>query len=222
MSTGQLDAEYLYEEYETLQWERPWEWGLVAIDMLLMENQIPFIAVRILFEILKTEHDKAVDLTACAQNMFKNYLPPGMRTSTSPIHCRDVRCLLYLLYWSIHPNPKLDNRLMQPLPDPPTSGMDPAKKLETDGISIRRRQQWWPFSRFLEPFSFMDIIFSHGTVEIPQLEISDTSIQLLQNPIAFDKCYHSVTSHVTNSWMPLMPIPRTWRCCARRMFLMSS
>jgi hypothetical protein len=195
---AKLDAGYLDEEYETLRWERPWEWGLVAMDMLLMENQIPYVAVRILFDILKTEHDRAVDLTACGQNMFKAYLPAGMRTSTSPIHCRDVRCLLHLLYRSLLPSPKLDNGLMEPPPNPPSSGMDPAKKLETSGIRISQRRRWWPMSHFQEPFSFLDITFSHGTVKIPQLVISDTSIQLLQNIIAFEKCYYGITSHVAN------------------------
>ncbi|GJN30370.1 hypothetical protein PR202_gb18667 [Eleusine coracana subsp. coracana] len=180
------------------EWERPWEWGLVAMDMLLMENQVPYFAVRILFDILKTEHDKAVDLTACARNMFMTYLPAGMRTSTSPIYCGDVRCLLHLLYRSLLPSPKLDNRLMEPPPNPPKSGMAPAQELETDGIRISRRQRWWPLSHFQEPFSFLDIIFSYGTVKIPQLEINDTSIQLLQNLIAFEKCYHGITSHVAN------------------------
>ncbi|KAK3148299.1 hypothetical protein QOZ80_3BG0293300 [Eleusine coracana subsp. coracana] len=195
---AKLDAGYLDEEYATLQWERPWEWGLVAMDVLLMENQVPYFAVRILFDILKTEHDKAVDLTACARNMFMTYLPAGMRTSTSPIHCGDVRCLLHLLYRSLLPSPKLDNRQMEPPPNPPKSGMAPAQELETEGIRISRRQRWWPLSHFQEPFSFLDIIFSHGTVKIPQLEINDTSIQLLQNLIAFEKCYHGITSHVAN------------------------
>ncbi|KAL6649274.1 hypothetical protein ACP70R_013498 [Stipagrostis hirtigluma subsp. patula] len=163
-----------------------------------MENQIPFIAVMILFDILRTEQDKDVNLTACARNMFKKYLPAGMRTSTSPIHCGDVRCLLQLLYRSLLPNPKLDNRLMEPPPNPPAFGMDSAKKLEADGIGISRRRQWWPLSCFQEPFSFLNIVFSHGAVKIPQLEISDRSIQLLQNLIAFEKCYHGITAHVTN------------------------
>jgi hypothetical protein len=192
-----LDARYLGEQCEARQWERPWEWGLVALDMLLMENQTTYAAVRILFDILKTEHDKAVELTACARNMFKTYLPAGMCTSTSPIHCRDVRCLLHLPYRSLLPSSKLDNRLKPP-PNPLTSGMDPAKKLEADGIKIIRRQRWWPMSHFQEPFSFVDIIFSYGTVKIPQLEISDTSIQLLQNLIAFEKCYYGIMSHVAN------------------------
>ncbi|KAF0912925.1 hypothetical protein E2562_019493 [Oryza meyeriana var. granulata] len=194
-----LDAGFLDHEYETLQWERPWEWSLVAIDMLLLENQIPFVSVRILFDILKTEHDKAVDLTACARNMFNKYLPAGMRTSTCPIRCQDVRCLLQLLYRSLLPNPKVRSDLMEPPPKPPKTGIDPAKKLESDGVVItRRRQWWWPLSRFQEPFSFLDITFSHGKVQIPQLEVSDASIQLLQNLIAFEKCYQGATSHVAN------------------------
>uniref|UniRef100_A0A0D9VPV7 Uncharacterized protein n=1 Tax=Leersia perrieri TaxID=77586 RepID=A0A0D9VPV7_9ORYZ len=196
-----LDAGQLDHEYETLQWERPWEWSLVAIDMLRLENQIPFVAVRILFDILKTEHDKSVDLTACARNMFNKYLPAGMRTSTHPIHCQDVRCLLQLLYRSLLPNPKSRSNLMEPPPKPPRTGIDPAKKLDTDGVGITRRRQWWwwPWSHhFQENFTFLDIIFSHGKVQIPQLQVSDASIQLLQNLIAFEKCYHGTTSHVAN------------------------
>ncbi|KAG8073578.1 hypothetical protein GUJ93_ZPchr0006g40797 [Zizania palustris] len=197
---SKLDAGFLDQEYDTLQWERPWEWSLVAIDMLLLENQIPFVAVRILFDILRTEHDRAVNLTACARNMFNKYLPAGMRTSASPIRCQDVRCLLQLLYRSLLPNPKVGSRLMEPPPKPPRPGMDPAKKLETDGVGITRRQQWtwWPWSRFQEPFSFLDIVFSRGKVQIPQLEVSDASIQLLQNLMAFEKCYHGTTWHVAN------------------------
>jgi hypothetical protein len=50
---------------------------------------------------------------------------------------------------------------MEPLPNPPASGMDPTKKLETDGISVFTIQyqnkgagwrQWWPSSRFEELF----------------------------------------------------------------------
>ena len=137
-----MDAGYLDEEYETLQWERPWEWGLVAMDMLLMENQIPYIAIRILFDILKTEDDEAVDLTACAKNMLKTYLPDGIHTSTSQFHYRDVRCLLHLLYRSLLPSPNLDNRLMEPPPNTPKSGIDPAKNLETDGIRISWGRRW--------------------------------------------------------------------------------
>lgn len=162
---SKLDDGYLDEVYETLQWERPWEWGLVAscIDMLLLENQIPFISVRILFDILKTEHDKAVDLTACARNMFNKHLPVGMHTSTNPICRRDVRCLLQLLYRSLLPNPKPGNRLVVLPPKPPRIDIESAKKLATDGVGITRRWQWWPWSNFQEPFSFLDIIFSHAT-----------------------------------------------------------
>ncbi|XP_015690571.1 UPF0481 protein At3g47200-like isoform X2 [Oryza brachyantha] len=197
-----LDAGLLDHDYGTHQWERPWEWSLVAIDMLLLENQIPFVAVRILFDILKTEHDEAVDLTACARSMFNKYLPAGMRTSTRPIRCHDARCLLQLLYRSLLPNPKLRSDLMEPPPRPPRTGIEPAKKLDADGVSItrrRRRRWWWPLSHFQEPFTFLDIAFSHGKLQIPQLEVSDASIQLLQNLIAFEKCYEGATTcHVAN------------------------
>jgi len=42
-----LDVGYLDEEYEILQWGRPWEWSLITIAMLLKENQILSIAIRI-------------------------------------------------------------------------------------------------------------------------------------------------------------------------------
>ncbi|XP_073109335.1 UPF0481 protein At3g47200-like isoform X2 [Elaeis guineensis] len=139
---------------------RLWIWNLVKYDLLLLQNQIPFIVIRSLYDLLKTDDINLVD---CAINLFSTFDP--CRKQEEPkfyIPVEEVHHLLHLIYLSVLPCPQYCNS--SPMPQPPLYWIPSAKELKMAGMKFQKRKKEGGF------LSFLDVKFSDGVMEIPQLE----------------------------------------------------
>ncbi|XP_073109336.1 UPF0481 protein At3g47200-like isoform X2 [Elaeis guineensis] len=105
------------------------------------------------------------------------------------IPVEEVHHLLHLIYLSVLPCPQYCNS--SPMPQPPLYWIPSAKELKMAGMKFQKRKKEGGF------LSFLDVKFSDGVMEIPQLEVHDYSISLFRNFIAFEQCYADTQCHVT-------------------------
>jgi len=160
-------------------------WQLVTRDLLLLENQIPFFVIRELFQQLKNEDEPEDLLVTGGLRLFRSLRPQMLHHS--PIACDHVHHLLHLFYLSVglprsdrlrhsYRHRADDRLLLSELPQ----WIPCAKELEEAGVRFRTRKN---------ATSFLDVRFAHGVLEIPQLELNDSSESLLRNLIAFEQTY---------------------------------
>ncbi|XP_066392032.1 UPF0481 protein At3g47200-like [Miscanthus floridulus] len=168
---------------------RCWIWNLVKYDLLLLENQIPFFVIVDLHELLRTEPPlPAEKLISSGLQLFSALYPlttPGSFT----VSVDQVHHLLHLVYLSIIPQnlPAANS----PVPQESVHNVLPsAKELMESGVKFRKKTN---------AQSFLDITFTGGVLEIPELRIYNYSNSLFRNLIAFEQCYPGTRSHVTAS-----------------------
>jgi hypothetical protein len=171
-------------------------WGLVARDLLLLKNQIPFFVLRALFKLLKD--DRAADredvLVQGGLQLFASLRPGGggpaasgrsRSSSSAMITCRDVHHLLHLFYMSIDiSRPQQEHQHQEQELWVPC-----ATELEDAGVTFRAKRS--------TATSFLDVSFHGGVLEIPPLELYDDSEALFRNLIAFEQTYPHMPAHVT-------------------------
>jgi hypothetical protein len=162
----------------------------VKYDLLLLENQIPFFVIVALHELLRMEPRGPVQ----PQKLISGWLqlfsalypltPPGSFT----VSVDQVHHLLHLVYLSIIPqNLPAANRPV-PLQESVHNVLPSAKELMESGVKFRKKTN---------AQSFLDITFTGGVLEIPELRIYNYSNSLFRNLIAFEQCYPGTRSHVT-------------------------
>ncbi|MBC2899542.1 hypothetical protein CFC21_112373 [Triticum aestivum] len=173
------------DEDWTQVYGRCFVWQFVTRDLLLLENQIPFFVVRELFEQLRNEDEPEELLVTGSLRLFRPLRPQMLHRS--PIACDDVHHLLHLFYLSVTLPPtserqqhsrcrRRSDELLSELPQ----WIPCAKELEEAGVRFRKRKN---------ATSFMDVRFARGVLEIPQLELNDSSESLFRNLIAFEQTY---------------------------------
>ncbi|KAI4969875.1 hypothetical protein ZWY2020_000789 [Hordeum vulgare] len=171
------------DEDWTQVYGRCFVWQLVTRDLLLLENQIPFFVIRELFQQLRNEDESERLLVTGSLRLFRSLRPQMMHRS--PIACDGVHHLLHLFYLSVgfpsghrrqHSHRRQTDVVMSELPQ----WIPCAKELEEAGVRFRKREN---------ATSFLDVSFAQGVLEIPQLELNDSSESLFRNLIAFEQTY---------------------------------
>uniref|UniRef100_A0A8R7V9M0 Uncharacterized protein n=1 Tax=Triticum urartu TaxID=4572 RepID=A0A8R7V9M0_TRIUA len=178
-------------------------WQLVATDLLLLENQIPFFVLIKLFELLSSGDGEPQDtLVKGSLRLFRSLCPHMLQRSAanSEIDYRGVHVhhLLHLFYLSVIQAQTPPNNFNQSVP--PTSNnqldldlpqwMPCAKELMEAGVKFRKGKK---------EDSFLDIKFnSHkGILKIPPLRFYDFSDKLFRNLIAFEQTYPDTRGDIT-------------------------
>ncbi|KAJ1697118.1 hypothetical protein LUZ63_005630 [Rhynchospora breviuscula] len=200
--SGMMKEENLKEleqgqNHTSISSNRPWVWDMVIYDLLLVENQIPFFVVEILFDVFKTKHDGKIDLLACMLNLFTE-IQPHATLDVSLFRNRRycIHHFLHAYYLSLLPQVnqrEYSSSLSPPLLSPTESTVGLSKLLE-EGIRIKNNKK---------STSFMDISFKNGVMAIPTLQIHDYSIRLFHNIMAYEQCEHDNTGYVS-SYMAFM------------------
>ncbi|KAJ3675612.1 hypothetical protein LUZ60_004654 [Juncus effusus] len=170
---------------------RPWVWSMVIYDLLLMENQIPFFVVEIVFDVFKTKHDEKVDLLACMLNLFSEIQPHGAETISSFQGQCNIHHFLHAYYLSLLPQVNKKDYPSSQLPPllSPLESIHGVTKLLEEGIKISKNRR---------SISFMDLSFKNGIMTIPTLYIHDYSIRLFRNIISYEQCGHDNISYVSS------------------------
>lgn len=180
------------KNHTSISSNRPWVWNMVLYDLLLVENQIPFFVVEILFDIFKTKHDEKVDLLACMLNLFTEIQPHGIE-DISLFRSRQYRIhhFLHAYYLSLLPQvnqKEYSSSVSPPLLSPIESTVSLSKFLE-EGIRVKNNKK---------STSFIDISFRNGVLIIPTLQIHDYSIRLFHNIIAYEQCENDSMGYVSS------------------------
>ncbi|XP_010242713.1 PREDICTED: UPF0481 protein At3g47200-like [Nelumbo nucifera] len=155
-------------------------------DMLLLENQLPFFVLEWLFDIIiaPVKQKSVSSLNQLVFNFFANVLPMGGMKSKDRTHLKGEH-LLHLLRRGILPSSAM--RKPRDIQEPEITHC--VTELREAGVKFKKKDK---------ADSFMDITFSNGVVEIPNLNVQDYTNCLFRNLIAFEQCYHSCTSRITS------------------------
>ncbi|XP_072992658.1 UPF0481 protein At3g47200-like [Typha latifolia] len=151
---------------------RCWIWNLVTYDLLLLENQIPFIVIVHLFVLYKNNYMlRILDdprhlnkprkyLVGCGLELFSSIHPHKADDASFSDRYRKVHHLLHLFYLSIpqcaQPPQSSQNALLEETPHWVAS----ARELQDAGVKFKKRKN---------ASSFLDIKFQKGFMEIPPL-----------------------------------------------------
>ncbi|KAK1295550.1 UPF0481 protein [Acorus calamus] len=217
------------EGEEELEMSRVQNWlcslGLLHLDLLKVENQIPFFVVEILFDLLLLPEDKNVPLIDLVTHLLNK-----IHRSQCYVRIRNpnVNHLLHLFHVMLVPNPST----RKPAPAPPPGWLLRLKKSATAKLRPVSRgaqnilpcfheesehpqqQAWRSRTSYLmlsatelkeagvvfkqKPNSnFLDITFDKGVMEIPALCIYDHTFLILRNLIAYEQYYPNTGNHVT-------------------------
>ncbi|CAL9769416.1 unnamed protein product [Musa acuminata subsp. burmannicoides] len=180
---------------------------VVARDMLMLENQLPFSLLQTLLD--SAIPDRSPQLTGLMINFLDGCVDFKIQIPSRSV---DFHHILHLLHSRVTPPKKLDkmksqssdsnrslpwmNRLCCCGEDPEVTD-EPVSLLGWIPSATKLREAGVHFRRKKEATSFLDISFKNKKMEIPQLQVDDGTNALFRNLIAFEQCYDEVSSHVT-------------------------
>ncbi|WOK92998.1 UPF0481 protein [Canna indica] len=157
-------------------------------DLLKLENQIPFFVVKRLFDLLKTPVDDGIDLVQLAIKLLSR-AHPGKDKAFNPIpSSQSFHYLLHIFHSSLIPSRykkmPLDREEELPTPD----WIPSATVLQKAGIQFKRKKA---------AKSLLEVTFEDGVMEIPFLQVDDSTTSFFRNLIAFEQCYQTTRTDIT-------------------------
>ncbi|KAJ6713852.1 hypothetical protein OIU85_025473 [Salix viminalis] len=160
----------------------------VSIDMLLLENQLPFCVLSKLFS-MAMPHERDPFIFKALR--FFKWLFPGMRFETSNISSsQECKHLLDLVY---------HNCLLPPRSVMPSESeakiiklklIRSAKELKEAGIRFGKQEESYRL--------FQGVCFEKGMIKIPCLTVVDRTESILRNFIAYEQCSQCQHQYVTD------------------------
>ncbi|XP_058076445.1 UPF0481 protein At3g47200-like [Magnolia sinica] len=193
-----------------------WMLPLIRYDMLLLENQIPFFVLEIIYEMASTLGNGS--LVELALDFFERIIEHKIEVSKDLINGHYFH-LLHLFHSYLMPTPRekskkckiqmclcskcsseaklpiknttIKNKAKLPIRNTTIKMIPCAVELQLAGVKFKKKKD---FS------SFLDVKFSCGVLEIPYLCVDDCTNTLLRNLVALEQfCYPGVkTIHFTN------------------------
>ncbi|KAH7661349.1 hypothetical protein IHE45_15G056700 [Dioscorea alata] len=160
-------------------------WDTILLDLVKVENQMPFQIIEILFDELKTPGDEDIDLVKIADDLLRP-LHPSYPSSTM-VHfltkSYKVRHLLHLFHSTFVPSndylKKNKINLMEHTMNFEIIWIPSAMELQHSGVKFVEKGS---------AISFLDISFTNGTIEIPKVSLHGATSTLFKNLIAFEQC----------------------------------
>ncbi|XP_042430114.1 UPF0481 protein At3g47200-like [Zingiber officinale] len=163
---------------------------LLARDMLLVENQLPFFLLEALFD--KAFPDKCGKLKSWISQFFSRFM--GNEHTLLNLYNVTIHHILHLLY-SCNIVPlitSIDVVAPTVLEDLRLGRVPSVTQLEVTRIKIKRKQK---------ATTFLDITFKKGVLEIPQIEIDDDTNVLFRNLIAFEQCQNNPICNAISTYV---------------------
>ncbi|XP_042423663.1 UPF0481 protein At3g47200-like [Zingiber officinale] len=163
-------------------------WMIVARDMLLLENQLPFFLLEALFHI-KFPYRQG-KLKKWMVRFFSGFVSNNI-SLVSVSHDARIHHILHLFYLCIKPPEASSDIVPQPNNIDDLRSLSSVTRLEETGIKFRRKQR---------ATCLLGITFKKGVLEIPQFEVDDNTNILFRNLIAFEQCYNRSSAIVDGSF----------------------
>lgn len=221
-----FDRSLNYIEFEDFESDpvlkSPWMITALQHDLVLLENQIPFFILELLYDAIRPHVIKCEPPKSVTSLALKFFQPMSQKSLEKEPVGADVKHLLDLLYQFYY------------LPAPATGARD----LTIDRVSLKQTSSWspsddpratirsWGFGccalKLLESGielqvgsstedQLLEITFSEGVISIPQQHIHETSSTLLRNLIAFEQCSISSTHGVTAYAFLMASLMHSWQ-----------
>ncbi|KAH7661360.1 hypothetical protein IHE45_15G057700, partial [Dioscorea alata] len=170
-------------------------WDTILLDLVKVENQIPFFIIQTLFDKLKTSGDNNINLVKIADKLLRPLHPSHSKSSTTTLpEQSDVNHLLHLFHSKLLPSKEcLDNNnenLKKHEKDFEIEWVPSVTELQLAGVEFVDKKG--------SDVSFLDISFKDGTIEIPKVNLHGTTISLFRNLIAYEQCnYRFIEGYMT-------------------------
>ncbi|XP_077217789.1 UPF0481 protein At3g47200-like [Tasmannia lanceolata] len=168
-----------------------WMLLLVAHDMLLLENQLPFFVLQFLFKLVDKSSTPS-SLSQLALNFFHNFLPRKNGIDPTDEDRGKILHLLHLFHSGFLPVKKkaLDflSYYYYIRPAPPKL-IPSATELKAAGVKFKQKK--------MDMGSFLEVDFRKGVMEIPHLSIYEFTNSMFRNFIAFEQCFPIYGAHFT-------------------------
>ncbi|XP_074585842.1 UPF0481 protein At3g47200-like [Curcuma longa] len=171
-----------------------WILPMVARDMLMLENQLPFFLLQHLFELTFPRHQ--LDYAKCAVEFFAACTEMDLELPSDGAVKGGFCHLLHLFHSCITPRKdaaeaKSRTKCFSRAKKSQTTrvkSIPNATRLSEAGVKFRRKRTR----------NVLDITFHNGKMEIPQLPVNGHFNTLFRNLIAFEQGYKCVSQHVTS------------------------
>ncbi|KAL6615088.1 hypothetical protein ACP70R_037358 [Stipagrostis hirtigluma subsp. patula] len=169
-------------------------WGrtLIATDLLLMENQIPFFVVeRLYYNIAGVQGSWQLLV-----NLLLEYISE-VPLNTQPSNTGKIHHLLHLCYECSVPKWRPTAAGPKEKPGPRVKVIPSATEMSAAGVTFVRRSS---------PRDMYDVTFDaeHGVMKIPAVVVDDMKRPLLVNLIAFEQSQGVEEARVVTSYVSLM------------------
>ncbi|CAK8568651.1 unnamed protein product [Lathyrus sativus] len=170
---------------------KPWLASHIRLDLLLLENQLPFFILEKIFNIsfttsnsthtsAKTKIPSFLDLTF---DYFAYYNKSNLVSDNSDISIRHFTDLIRIFHLQ-HPLERRPRRI-----DEPMKHLHCVTELLEAGVRFKVNTK----SECL-----LDLRFSGRVLEIPQLKVEDWTEILFRNMVALEQCHYPYESYITD------------------------
>ncbi|XP_076887056.1 UPF0481 protein At3g47200-like [Bidens hawaiensis] len=162
-----------------------WISPFLTRDLLRIENQIPFVVLKTLFEESRTGDHTLQSLIL----EFFNYMVDRPKEALQNYENLDGKHLLDFFRKSfISTNRKSVDSEATDKPNPSLKLIQPATKLVIAGVKFKANPQ---------ADSFLDVKFQNGVLSIPQINMDDFYSSFFLNCMAFEQCYFHCSKDIT-------------------------
>lgn len=174
-----------YTELDDPIFRMPWILTSIRSDLLLLENQVPFVLLQTLFQRSKIVTKMGLNEVAF---IFLNYSIEKPKDFWSRHHKLEAKHLLDLIRKTFMP-------VMHKKTESASDSQDfqrfvlSAKKLQLRGIKFEPRN---------DATTFLEIRYESNLVDIPPIALDDFIIKVLFNCVAFEQFYVYCTNHITS------------------------
>nr|XP_010910669.1 UPF0481 protein At3g47200-like [Elaeis guineensis] len=192
---------------DSLTFDPKWPSDQIMLDLLMLENQIPFFVLVQLYNEIggeQTFRNFARSFDGPYTGTFIHYVLRSLDQThmtgdlDPPIPIERVLHLLHLFRLSLHPARLEPAARFEPVNVAKQNIIDQIFRTPTGVPSATELQDRSAVKFKKNSGGILDISFRNGVMKIPFLEINDGNQTILHNLIAFEQCYHPhVERHVT-------------------------
>ncbi|KAK3444886.1 UPF0481 protein At3g47200 [Eucalyptus grandis] len=164
----------------------PWIVSSLMIDLLLIENQIPFFVLQEIYAKSKSPSDANRSLKEIALRFFNRALQwpdEHLRkhyTVSNITHLLDLFRLCLVGHLNIESPPPVDKELLQLMPS--------TNHLLLAGIKFEPRKSK----------NLIDVVFDDGVLRIPPFTIDLFTSSFFLNCVAYEQCCHYCSKHISS------------------------
>lgn len=180
------------EEYDDPNLSTVWTFPLVQYDLLMLENQIPYVVLLHIYHLATTPPSYRGDyyyLSQLVHAFFNNHLPRDRLVIPSEDVVPQYHHLLHFFHSCIMPEGYKHELVSRTTNRPPPAKKAALYRRGTVPSATRLKEAGIVFRTKEGADSFLDVGFRDGVMEIPTLKVYDHTNCLFRNLMAFEQCF---------------------------------